>query len=405
MMKRILSLMSLCCALAIAGSGRVSADDSAARDAIARADKLVSEKKYESAFRLLAEFDKDSNIPEVALRRIEIALKYHVQSVEHYAFGFADLKEGETLDRRRADAGPYRIYPFEVDHVLEVLAGKYPKNGKLFKALGEYYYEVAVRFGDNWMKPQGELLKLAEKNLGSARELGESDYYSLFVMGTVRLAERDYERAAGLLGESLRLKEDYPPGQFNMGYAYFAQKKFGEGLPFARKAYDLYGDRGLKSEAARMVGVFYRSMNDNPRSIEFYEKSNELVPKNFHTLAGLVGLYLEARDAGRAGGAAEELFSIQPKNPRVSEEILAIYYRQGYKGELQRFFSRMEEKYAADPHVVGNLRFYRAKFFALENDREKARHNLDLSRESYGKVFPKEHRVFQMIDKALDALK
>ncbi len=408
-MKRVVSLVWFWSVIAIVHAGVSFGAEapgfSGAKEVIARAERLVSERKYESAFKLLAEFDKDSNIPEVALRRSEIALKYHVQSVEHYAFGFVDLKEGETLDQYRATAGPYRIYPFEVDHVLEGLAGKYPKNGKLFRALGEYYYEVAVRFGDNWMKPQGELLKLAEKNLASARDLGESDYYSLFVMGTVRLAERDYERAAGLLKESIRLKEDYPPGQFNMAYVHFARKNYEEGLPFARKAYDLYGDRDLKSEAARMVGVFYRSMKDNARSIEFYEKSNELVPKNFYTLTGLVGLYLETKDAGRAGSTAEGLFSIQPKNPRVSEELLNIYYRQGYKDDLQRFFSRMEDKYAGDPHVVGNLRFYRAKFFALENDREKSRRSLELSRESYGKVFPKEHKVFRMIDKALEALK
>ncbi len=405
MMKRILSIMVLCCAMGIAGAGSVSASGAAVVDVIARADRLVSERKYESAYRLLAEFDRGSNIPEVALRRSEIALKFHVQSVEHYAFGFVDLKDGETLEQHRAAAGPYRIYPFEVDHVLEELAGKHPKNGKLFRALGEYYYEVAVRFGDNWMKPQAEVLKLAEKNLAAARDLGDSDYYTLFVMGTVRLAERDFERAAGLLKESIRLKEDYAPGQFNMAYAHFARKSYEEGLPFARKAYDLYGDRDLKSEAARMVGVFYRSMKDNARSIEFYRKSDELAPKNFYTLTGLVGLYLETKDAVRAGSTAEGLFSIQPKNPRVSEELLNIYYKQGYKDELQRFFSRMEDKYAADPHVLGNIRFYRAKFFALENDREKSRQSLELSRESYGKVFPKEHRVFRMIDNALEALK
>jgi len=104
--------------------------------------------------------------------------------------------------------------------VLGKLMKRYPDNWKLRRMLGEYYFEVFSKYGDNWDKPKDEIMKLGKKHLLDARKHNVADSKSLFKLGTFYLEEKQYDEAISYLSESVKLNKTYPTSNYNLAYAY-----------------------------------------------------------------------------------------------------------------------------------------------------------------------------------------
>ena len=401
-MRRVLAVLVLL--TPVAGGAAVARADVTPKELseiIAKGGGYVEKRMYDSAYRALDGFSQKHESPDVEVMKADIALKYNIRAINHEAFCFADLKEGESLSAEREKSDDRPLYVFQVSEKLGALVEKHPTHGGLRRVLGEYYYEVAMRYGDRWQKPRSELLRLAEDNSLRARELKAHSHYTLFIIGTIKLGAGKHGEALDFLLESARLKGDYPPCNFNIAYAQFLNKRMKEGLPYARAAFDQYEEKGLKAESARMVGVILDSLGDRAASIDYYVKADALEPGNHFTLRGLMSLYLDAGVVEKADSTADSLFAIQPKNPALPEDILSAYYRHGRKSDVLRFFDRMEARYGGDAHVLGNINFYRGKYYVYENDPSAAAVCLGKARESFLRVFPPDHRVFGVIDAAV----
>ncbi|HBE79250.1 MAG TPA: hypothetical protein DDW65_15980, partial [Firmicutes bacterium] len=182
MLKRTLFIATF---LLIFATGLVLAADT--QKILEEADQLIKAGQYDTAFKLLSEADKKSENPEIVLKQVDIALNYFAVSTMHQMFAFKDLQPGETIEDIRGNeesesesgGGVYSYYQFEIDKILNKLIIRFPKNGQLYKALGEFYFEVSLRYGKGWLKPEQELVELAEKNCLKAEQNGVFDAKSL----------------------------------------------------------------------------------------------------------------------------------------------------------------------------------------------------------------------------------
>lgn len=66
-------------------------------DIIAKANKLVEDKKYESAFKLLDTADSTNCNPDIFLLKEDIVLNYFVSSLMHQAFALKDINKDEDI--------------------------------------------------------------------------------------------------------------------------------------------------------------------------------------------------------------------------------------------------------------------------------------------------------------------
>ncbi len=368
------------------------------------ADQLISAKQYDSAFSLLNEADKNGDNPEIVLKQIEIALNYFATSTMHQMFGFKNLQPGDTIESIRGKSGVYSYYKFEIDKILDKLIAKYPENWQLYKALGEFYYEVSVKYGDRWLKSGRELLDLSESNSIKAEQNGAFDAKSLAIIGEAELQKENYQKAVGYFLRSLELKSNVANTNYNLAYAYLYLGQMDEGLKYAEISLKLYDDKVFKADAARLVAIFYRNKIDNVNAIKYYQLSEEIIPNNYYNLAALLELYIKAKELDAAANTADALFALEPIESELTQTVIRSYYNNGQTEELFKFFDRMEQKYKKQDQVMGNLLLYKAYVYKLTNDFKQAKVCFTAARKYFAKCLEKDNAVFELIDKELKTL-
>ena len=137
-------------------------------ETINKANELIADKKYESAFKLLDSFDPENNKPDIVLLKTDIVLNYFVTSIMHQIFSLKDLEKNENIMDYRGKEGKFTMQVFQVDSILERLIKTHPDNCKLYQKLGEYYYEAHLKYGNDWLKKDNELFDLMQANFQKA---------------------------------------------------------------------------------------------------------------------------------------------------------------------------------------------------------------------------------------------
>jgi tetratricopeptide (TPR) repeat protein len=407
MLKRTLFIATF---LLIFATGLVLAADT--QKILEEADQLIKAGQYDTAFKLLSEADKKSENPEIVLKQVDIALNYFAVSTMHQMFAFKDLQPGETIEDIRGNeesesesgGGVYSYYQFEIDKILNKLIIRFPKNGQLYKALGEFYFEVSLRYGKGWLKPEQELVELAEKNCLKAEQNGVFDAKSLSIIGVVEIQKKNYQKAVDYLLRVLEQNSEDGDVNYNLAYAYLHLGHLDEGLKYAGISLNLYHDQEYKSDAARLMALLYRNQNDDQNAITYYKLSETISPNNYYNLSALLELYIKAKDLKMAASTADALLALDPTACDVAQDIVRSYYKNGQIEELFSFFTRMEQKYGTQDQVMGNLFFNKAYAFLLIKDFKQAKDCFTKARQYFGKCLHKDDQVFKLIDQELKEL-
>lgn len=368
-----------------------------------KADDLVAQKKYNSAFKLLSDSDGEGTRSAVVVKEAEIAMKYFAQSIMHQSFAFVDLKPGQDLMDVRGKSGSYSIYTFPVDKVLGDLIAKEPKNASLYYCLGSYYYDVLLRYPNQWVVSDDELRAKAKENMMKAKALGKSDALSLYIIGFVFLCDDDLRNASLFLGDSLKLAPDDANCLYNLSYARFRGDDFDSALELAAKAHARYSDPVYKADAAKLAGNCCLRTNRNSDAAAWFRKGIAIYPDDCFTHNGLLQSCLADGNDKEASSAADAMFAQHPTFPKVVQLIIEDYMRTGKEKELDAFFIRNTAKYA-DSEAKGNLYFHQATFYLDTAQKDKAKPALISARECFARTFKKDHPVFPIIDDALKSL-
>ena len=146
-----------------------------------KANKFIKEKKYETAFKTLQDFDSKNENPNIVLLKEDIALNYFVTSIMHEMFAFKDLKENEDIMDFRGKTGSFGMYSFSIDSTLNTLIKIYPNNYRLYKGLGDFYYQVQQKYSGGWLKDDKTIMDIIIKNYQVAIDHNIADDNVYFV--------------------------------------------------------------------------------------------------------------------------------------------------------------------------------------------------------------------------------
>ncbi|MCK4329860.1 tetratricopeptide repeat protein [candidate division WOR-3 bacterium] len=374
---------------------------SATNDQIAIADSLVNLKKYNSAFKLLDEQPNSNLNPEIVIRKTDIALNYFVFSLMHQIFSFKDLELDESIYDYRGKAGTYDNYLFQIDSILISLIELYPENGKLYKYLGDYYYDVNYIYGENWLVDYNELLKRINDNYLKAKELNVFNDSTLHNIGVVFLTLGKLDGSIYYFSESLKFNENYASSHYNLAYAYYKKRNFQQALNHSLKAFENYEEPELKGDAARLVGLSYESFDSLDNALKYYLIADDIYPNDYYNLTNLLYIYIKKEDIETSNKIALKFFNIAPENPSVIQDIIQYYLEFNYIDDLANLFEQFEIKYKGDDEVLGNIYFHKGLFYRYYKDTKKSLELYNLAREHFKKVYDDDHYVFGIIDEQI----
>jgi len=369
-------------------------------ETIKKANDLIANKKYESAFKLLDSFDKKNEKPDIVLLKEDILLNYFVSSLMHEMFALKDLKMNETVEDYRGKEGQYAMFRFDADTIIGDLMKTHPQNGKLYNGLGNFYYEVQTKYSGNWLKDDKELFRLIEVNDKKAIETNCADFMTYFVMGYVNIAQEKYKEAIPYFLKSIELNKDYAGSYYNVAYAYMYIDDRENALKNAKISLDLYTDISFKGDAARMLGQIYSEMKDNKNALLNYELSDKIDPDNYYTIKPILDLYLKTGNL-KTITLRNSFFKLGPGKPTIYNDLEEIYSTYSKQDELIAFYKEKLPEYKDDAKVLGNLNFYLGRIY-LDKDKKEAKAYFLKAKDILSKVYAKDHAVFNAIQDGID---
>jgi len=378
-------------------SGPIFAQSEA--EILKKANDLIEDKKYESAFRVLDTFDKDNVKPEIVLLKEDILLSYFVTSMMHQLFALKDLKKTEDISDYRGKEGSFDMHMFEADSILLVLIKKYPENYKLYKGLGDFYYAAQTHYSGNWLKNDSTLFELIIRNYRIAAEHGLGDHSMYFALGLSNLSLSNYKKAIPDLLKAIELKKDYVDAEYNLAYAYLFTDDRENAIKYAKISIDHYTDPELKSDAARMVAQAYLELKDDKNAIKYYELARSLSPANYENIRPLLDLYVKTGNS-KKDVIRDAFFELAPEKPTIYNDLSQIYLQYEKTSELLAFFKKQLSHYAGDKKVSGNLYFYLGRLY-LDVDKKQSKEYFLKAKDIFATVYEKDNAVFDSIQEGI----
>lgn len=369
-----------------------------------RARLLIAEKKYASAFDLLDTFDPGNSMPEPVLLKEEIVLKYFVTSIAHQIFTLLDIGKDEDILQYRGKEGTSAAKMFAVNEILDSLILAHPTNYKLHKGLGEYYFEVHLKYGSDWIMEEEQVLARMEHHFKLATEHQVGDNISYYVLGYLKVRNGENREAIRFFQKSIALDSTYATAHYNAAYAFYQENDRENALKYAKQSFELYDDKVYKGDAARMIGFICLDSGDESEALKYFELSLKIDPDNPHTLKALLELHLKSNNKPAEALILDELMKTGSEDADTYVSLTEIYHRYNREKDLHDFFDVQIKGNPDDQQLLGNLHFFSARL-TYGSDAEKTKAHLLQAKACFAKVFDKDHNVFQVIDQTLSDLK
>ncbi|SNC76819.1 Tetratricopeptide repeat-containing protein [Hymenobacter gelipurpurascens] len=264
-MRQLLVFLGVLLAPAVGLAQTKAATEAAAlATALRKANDLVLERRYESAWKLLKITDQMNVEPAVALKKTEVALNYHVGTNELKRFAFRDLPLlAPSLDSLRQLGKDSIRYSFPVRRVLEKLKNRYPDNYKLDRALGDYYFAVQQCDCAEEDLGEDEVFKRTIKHYQEAHDHGQGDYLSYYALGYAYQRLGRFKESLVPFERSIQLRKNYPTSHLNVAFVYLELKEFEQARNHARQALELFPDKPHKDDAAFLLSEIEERMKSS----------------------------------------------------------------------------------------------------------------------------------------------
>lgn len=254
-------------ALMVAAVGAVQAQNE--HSTLKKAEKLVAQRQYASAFAMLEELDPTNERPAVLAMKADIVLHYFAQSMNHMVFSLVDLKKGESLDSVRANFEQGAVFPFDVDSLSRRLLATHPGDQSLLATHAAYHQALLDDYGDelwifNLTADCKALLQQAKESADACSQLGY-----LYTSD-----ETTTDSAAYYFRRAVELQDTLWGAHYNLGVMEHRLGHNDEALAHMERARKGYRVPRLKGDAARVMAIIYdQSLNNASKAERYYRQA------------------------------------------------------------------------------------------------------------------------------------
>lgn len=366
-----------------------------------KVDSLIKTRRYLSAWKQLNLLEKKENKIEINLRKIDICLKYHVKSISHQAFSFVNVPKGENLlqQKKRATQKMISAFPYKIDIILDSLLKEAPNNYKLYKAKGEYYYDILILFNKDWIKNKQEVLRQMHDSFKLADENGERDYLSLYALGYFYTLNAQTSIAFKYFKRSIRTDSSYAPAHYNLAYLYAEIDSSKSALKHALKAYNQYQYKSYKSDAGKMAASILGQLGRHNEALSILVECDKIVPGNYQTYYYLLNSLLYLGKISEANLVTESIFNLDWKSHLINTDMIELYVKTNRLEELISFYQTKLNKEKYNMEFRGHLQLHIAQAYDLSNKTDKKLDFLNSARKSLNRCYDESHPIFSVLSK------
>jgi tetratricopeptide (TPR) repeat protein len=368
-----------------------------AADPIRSADSLVNLHKYCSAFELLNRIDSANENRQVVFKKMDIALNYFVESLNHMIFSFKDIGQNEDIMSFRGKEGTSEMFVFPIDSILLRLLTKYPHDGNIYKRLGDYYQDVLSRYGGRWIVSDDSLAITIMSYYGQAEKHKSMDFKSYDRLGAAYFRTGKYSDAERCFRASMKLNPGSPNSPYNLAYLLYKKKQFKAAIPFAQKSFDLYNTLSLKSDAGRLCATCFSETGDYDNALKYLRLTDEFDPNNYYVYRNIMWTFLKMRSTDSAIASSVRFFNLKPTNPRLAQDILADYQEAGQSKDIPKVLRTLMDIYSNNAEAYGNILFHFSNYYQDESNYPLSLAFLDSAEAQFRTCLPDTHYVFKVI--------
>lgn len=239
------------------------------RKALKKAEKLVAQRQYASAFAMLEELDPTNDRPSVLAMKADIVLHYFAQSMNHMIFSLVDLKKGESLDSVRRNFEMGDAFAFDVDSLSRRLLATHPGDQSLLAVHAAYHQALLDDYGDElwiaYLTPECKaLLQQATESADACSQLGYL-YTSDEAMA---------DSAVYYFRRAVALQDTLWGAHYNLGVMEYQLGHNDEALAHLERAWKGYRVPRLKGDASRVMAIIYdQSLNNHSKAERYYRQA------------------------------------------------------------------------------------------------------------------------------------
>lgn len=247
------------------------------KEVLKKADQLITERKYETAYDLLEKADGENKNPEIFLKKVDIALNYFIISMNHMIFNFQDLKEGENLLEVRGTKGDRKAYKLTIHETLSEYIKKEPKNWKYKRVLGYFLFDYFNKFERQvGEKADISFLTDSKKLLLEAYKHNECDVNSLNALGYFDYSEKKFDKAITYFKKSYKLNSEDMYTIYLLTACYFKTNKDDLAIKYGTIGLKLKNNQyALKADLAKMLGIIYKDKKDTKNAAKYFDMAEE----------------------------------------------------------------------------------------------------------------------------------
>ena len=372
--------------------------------ATSKADSMVLKHQYASAFEVLRGSDPNDQDPDIAISKVNILINYYIKTDSLQRFALKDLTPNQQLFEIRERKSTMPMFSYKPDSVLKKLINQYPKNYKLRKSLGNFYYEAHLLYPDGWLEPDTVMIEQIKSNNLLAYQHKEFDSWSLFGIGYAYLMENDAEAAIPYLEHSIMLNPDYALSHYNLAYAFSGTEQYDKCLTSALRAYGMQRDPEFKAEAAHLVAMAYEALKDDNKALEYYRICDKLVPNDYNTILPMTLVDLQLNDP-MYQKHPNDLFAFDPTNAAIYQAVMKAYAENEKEKEFIELMENFKQIYRPNVIVMANVHFHQAIAQYDIDEWVASKLNFEKARSLFRNVFNSSHSVFKVIDSYTNAIR
>lgn len=347
---------------------------------INKAQDLINNKQYASANAALGEDDNEY----IIYKRSEIYTKYFVQSLMHQMFIVLNLEKKDDLNElRRNYEGSAALSMYDVEAAVESYRKKNGKNPVLNLTLGNFYYDVSNRYGDQWLKGYDELCKLAKENLQTAYKAGYYDGWSLFALGDFAIRDKNWVEAEKYFTMQLEFEPENASSWYNIALSRMYLGRYAEASEPAKMAIKYELDTGYLIDEYGILADSYSYSGDIKTAEKVLLEAKKKINSSTEISFKLAELYLGKNEYSKA--EKELIAAAKVEGTLITRAVDMVAQTQNFEN-LKSLCLKAVKLHTDDDAYTGFVEYILAQSYLILGDYKKSLTEIEKARKFFDKA-------------------
>lgn len=148
------------------------------------------------------------------------------------------------------------------------------------------------------------------------------------------------------------------------------------------------------------IGEIYKDMGDRENAIDYFTKSNELIPENYYARLGLLEIGFRSSERTML---LDSFLELDPKSPTICSNIVSIGFERNEVKLIEEYLLSKLDEFKSDIEILANLQFSLADLYLNDQQLKKAEDFFKSSKSNF-LVVDKNHEAISAIESAIETI-